>query len=35
MSKTYQSRLAALREHHEQLLSLPNVPQEWGNGIYT
>ena len=35
MSKTFQSRLAALRERHEQLLSRPNEPQEWGNGIYT
>ena len=32
---TFQSRLAALREHHEQLLTQPNEPLEWGNGIYT
>ncbi len=35
MSTEYQAKIAALRERHEQLLSKPNVPEEFGNGIYT
>ena len=35
MSTEYQAMIAALRERHEQLLRKPNVPEEFGNGIYT
>ena len=35
MSTEYQAKIAALRERHEQLLRKPNVPEEFGNGIYT
>ena len=31
----FEERVAALRAHHEELLSRKNVPLEWGNGIYT
>ena len=30
----FEERVKALREHHEQLLSRPNIKKEWGNGIY-
>ena len=30
----FQARVAALRAHHEQLLTRKNIPCEWGNGIY-
>ena len=30
----YQEKVAALRAHHEELLSRKNKPVEWGNGIY-
>ena len=35
MSLDYQAQIAALRERHELLLSKPNIPEEYGNGIYT
>jgi len=35
MNAEYKAKIAALRERHEQLLSKPNVPEEFGNGIYT
>ena len=35
MSTEYQAKIAALRQRHEQLLSRPNIPEEFGNGIYT
>ena len=35
MSTEYQAMIAALRERHEQLLRKPNIPEEFGNGIYT
>ena len=35
MSTDYQTKIAALRECHEQLLSKPNIPEEFDNGIYT
>ncbi len=35
MSTEYQAKIAALRERHEQLLGKPNIPEEFGNGIYT
>ncbi|MBQ2186186.1 MAG: glycosidase [Bacteroidaceae bacterium] len=35
MSTEYQAKIAALRERHEQLLRKPNIPEEFGNGIYT
>lgn len=31
---SFQEKLAALRAHHEELLTRPNVKKEWGNGIY-
>ena len=31
----YTQRVAALRAHHEELLSRENTPKQWGNGIYT
>ena len=31
---TFIERLAALRQHHEQLLARTNEPRPWGNGIY-
>ena len=34
MSTEYQAKIAALRERHEQLLARPNIPEEFGNGIY-
>jgi 4-O-beta-D-mannosyl-D-glucose phosphorylase len=33
--KNYQEKIAALRKHYEELLIRPNIPEEWGNGIYT
>ena len=30
----FQQKVAALRAHHEQLLTRPNRPLPWGNGIY-
>ena len=30
----FNERLKALRQHHEELLSRPNEPLPWGNGIY-
>ena len=30
----YEERVAALRAHHEELLSRKNTPKPWGNGIY-
>lgn len=30
----FEEKVKALREHHEQLLSRPNIKKEWGNGIY-
>ncbi len=35
MSTEYQAKIAALRQRHEQLLRKPNIPEEFGNGIYT
>ena len=29
----FEKRVEALRAHHEELLSLKNEPEEWGNGI--
>ena len=31
----FNEKVKALREHHEQLLSRPNIRKEWGNGIYS
>ncbi len=31
---TFNEKVAALRAHHEELLSRPNKKEEWGNGIY-
>lgn len=31
----FNRKVEALKARHEQLLSRPNEPQEWGNGIYT
>lgn len=31
---SFQEKLTALRAHHEELLTRPNVKKEWGNGIY-
>ena len=31
---TFEERIKALRQHHEQLLTRENKPQPWGNGIY-
>nr|MCR4810445.1 glycosidase [Prevotella sp.] len=30
----FDKKVAALRAHHEELLSRKNSPKEWGNGIY-
>ena len=30
----FEKKVAALRAHHEELLSKKNQPLEWGNGIY-
>ena len=30
----FEKKVAALRAHHEELLSKKNEPIEWGNGIY-
>lgn len=30
----FEKKVAALRAHHEELLSRKNEPTEWGNGIY-
>ncbi len=30
----FQEKIAALRAHHEELLTRQNVKKEWGNGIY-
>ena len=35
MTKEYQERVDALRARHEALLTRKNIPEEWGNGIYT
>ncbi|MBQ7181530.1 MAG: glycosidase, partial [Bacteroidaceae bacterium] len=35
MSTEYQAKIAALRQRHEHLLAKPNIPEEFGNGIYT
>ena len=35
MSTEYQAKISALRQRHEQLLAKPNIPEEFGNGIYT
>ena len=32
---TFNDKVAALRRHHEALLSRPNEAEPWGNGIYT
>ena len=32
--KDFNERLQALRQHHEELISRPNEPLPWGNGIY-
>ena len=32
---TFSDSVKALREHHEALLTRKNVPEAWGNGIYT
>ena len=34
MSSEFEKKVAALRQHHEALLSRQNEPVEWGNGIY-
>lgn len=34
MSTRYEAMVTALREHHEQLLRKPNIPEVFGNGIY-
>lgn len=34
MSEDFEKRVAALRAHHEELLTRPNAPKPWGNGIY-
>ena len=31
---SFQERVNALRQHHEQLLTRKNKPLAWGNGIY-
>ena len=31
---TFNEKVAALRSHHEELLTRPNIKKEWGNGIY-
>ena len=31
---TFDEKVKALRAHHEELLSRPNIKEEWGNGIY-
>ena len=30
----FEKKVAALRQHHEELLSRKNEPIAWGNGIY-
>ena len=30
----FEQKVAALKAHHEALLSRKNTPVEWGNGIY-
>ena len=34
MSAEFEKKVAALRAHHEELLTRPNPPKPWGNGIY-
>ena len=34
MSAEFEKKVAALRAHHEELLTRPNTPKPWGNGIY-
>ena len=34
-TSSFSSKLQALREHHEALLTRKNEPEAWGNGIYT
>ena len=34
MSAEFEKKVAALRAHHEELLTRPNSPKPWGNGIY-
>lgn len=31
---TYNEKVTALRQHHEELLTRKNEPMQWGNGIY-
>ena len=31
---SFAEKVAALRAHHEELLTKKNSPLEWGNGIY-
>ena len=31
---TYNEKVIALRQHHEELLTRKNEPMPWGNGIY-
>ena len=30
----FQTKVKALRQHHEELLTRKNEPLKWGNGIY-
>ena len=34
MSAEFEKKVAALRGHHEELLTRPHTPKPWGNGIY-
>ena len=34
MMSDFKERVAALRKHHEELLTRKNEPLKWGNGIY-
>jgi len=34
MSAEFEQKVQALRAHHEELLTRPNVQKAWGNGIY-
>ena len=31
----FEKRVEELRAHHEELITRPNTPKAWGNGIYT
>ncbi len=33
--KNFKEKVELLKQHHQELLKRPNVPEEWGNGIYT